>query len=96
MIQSMTKTIGNISAISKAIAASIEEQGSATNAIARNVNEASAGTKEVSDNIDGVSQASAETGQASVQVLGAARDLSVQAEHLREDIDRFISHIRAS
>ncbi len=96
MIHSMTQTIGNISQIATAIAASVEEQGVATGGIARNVNEASAGTKEVSDNIDGVSQASAETGQASVQVLEAARDLSVQAEHLREDIDRFISHIRAS
>jgi methyl-accepting chemotaxis protein len=96
MIQSMTGTIGNISQITTAIAASVEEQGVATEGIARNVNEASTGTKEVSDNIDGVSQASAETGQASVQVLGAARDLSAQAEHLREDIDRFISHIRAS
>jgi methyl-accepting chemotaxis protein len=96
MIQSMTKTIGNISEIATAIAAAVEEQGEATETIARNVNEASVGTKEVSDNIDGVSQASSETGQASVQVLGAARDLSEQAEHLHEDIERFISHIRAS
>ncbi|WP_158240634.1 methyl-accepting chemotaxis protein [Telmatospirillum siberiense] len=96
MIQSMTKTIGDISRITQAIAASVEEQGAATSGIARNVTEASTGTRQVSDNIDGVSQASAETGQASAQVLGAARDLSVQAEHLREDIDRFISHIRTN
>lgn len=96
MIQSMAQTIGAINEISGAIASAVEQQGAATQEIARNVNEASAGTNEVSNNINGVSQASAETGRASVQVLDAARDLSVQAEHLREDIDRFISHIRAS
>ncbi|MDR3439693.1 HAMP domain-containing methyl-accepting chemotaxis protein [Telmatospirillum sp.] len=96
MIQSMTRTIGTIHEISTAISSSVEEQDAAARDIAHNVNEASAGTKDVSDNIGGVSHASAETGRASVQVLQAARDLSAQAEHLRQDIDRFISHVRAS
>jgi methyl-accepting chemotaxis protein len=96
VIRSMAQTIGHISEISGAIASAVEEQGAATMEISRNVQEASDGTQEVSRNIGGVTQASAETGAASSQVLGAARDLSVQAEHLRDDVDRFIAHIRQS
>ncbi|HLN24670.1 MAG TPA: HAMP domain-containing methyl-accepting chemotaxis protein, partial [Patescibacteria group bacterium] len=96
VIRAMAQTIGHISEISGAIASAVEEQGAATMEISRNVQEASDGTQEVSRNIGGVTQASAETGAASTQVLGAARDLSVQAEHLRDDVDRFIAHIRQS
>jgi methyl-accepting chemotaxis protein len=96
MIQSMTGTIANISGIASAIADSVDRQGAATEEIVRNVKEASVGTKSVTDHIHMMSQASTETGQTSVQVLGAARDLSLQAEQLRGAIDRFVSHIRAS
>ena len=75
-IQSITKIIGEISHTSTAIAASVEEQGSATKEIARNVQEAAAGTKEVTVNISGVSQGASETGSAATQVLGAADGLS--------------------
>lgn len=93
-IRAITTTIGEISQIGGAIAAAVEQQGVATREIARNVMEASAGTAEVSSNIVGVTECSAETGRASGQVLDAARELSVQAEHLREDVDRFIAYIR--
>jgi methyl-accepting chemotaxis protein len=95
VIQSMIHTISNISEISGTIASAVEEQGTAAQEIARNVHEASAGAEAVSANIGGVRQASEETGKASAHVLDAARDLSSQAVHLRQDIDRFISHIRA-
>ncbi|MTJ81070.1 MAG: HAMP domain-containing protein [Telmatospirillum sp.] len=96
MIQSMTRTIGTINDIATAISSSVEAQGNAARAITTNVRGASEGTRDVASNIEGVSQASTETGSASVHVLEAARDLSLQAERLRQDIDRFIGHVRAS
>ncbi|MBI4966906.1 MAG: HAMP domain-containing protein [Rhodospirillales bacterium] len=95
-IKGITGTIGQISEISAAIASAVEEQGAATGEISRNVQQASAGTQEVSANIAGVTQASAETGRASGQVLEASKELSVQSEHLKEDVGRFIAHLRTS
>ncbi|MBI4968055.1 MAG: HAMP domain-containing protein [Rhodospirillales bacterium] len=95
-IKGITATISQISEISAAIASAVEEQGAATGEISRNVQQAAAGTQEVTSNISGVLQASTETGRASSQVLDAATGLSQQAEHLKEDVNRFISHLRAA
>ncbi len=94
-IGGIVQIISRISEISSAIASAVEEQGAATQEIARNVEQASAGTRMVSDNIAGVEQAAGEAGNASSQVLSAARELSQQAEHLRTEVDRFIARIRA-
>ncbi len=94
-IEGITNTIAKISEIASAIATAVEEQGAATAEISRSVQQASAGTNEVSANISGVTQASTETGSAAGQVLGAAQGLSGQSEHLREDVSRFIAHLRA-
>jgi len=95
-IKGITGTINQISEISSAIASAVEEQGAATGEISRNVQQASAGTQEVSANIAGVLQASTETGHASSQVLDAATGLSQQAVHLKDDVNRFINHLRAA
>jgi methyl-accepting chemotaxis protein len=94
-IGDITRTINQISEISSSIASAVEEQGAATGEISRNVQQASAGTQEVSSNIAGVTQASTETGHASSDVLTAAKGLSQQSEHLKEDVSRFIAHLRA-
>lgn len=94
-IEGITTTIRRISEISSAIASAVEEQGAATGEISRNVQQAAAGTSEVSQNIEGVTQASTETGHAASQVLDAASGLSEQSEHLKEDVGRFIAHLKA-
>jgi methyl-accepting chemotaxis protein len=93
-IQGITKTIGEISEISSAIAAAVEEQGAATQEIARNVEQAAAGTGEVSSNIQGVTQAAGEAGSTSSQVLGAANELSQQSEMLKVEVDKFMTQVR--
>ncbi len=94
-IQGITRTISHISEIAAAISSAVEQQGAATQEIARNVEQAAAGVAEVSTNIAGVTQASAATGEASTQVLQAARQLATESGHLRGDVDRFLTHIRA-
>jgi methyl-accepting chemotaxis protein len=95
-IQGISKIIGEISEISAAIAAAVEEQGSATQEIARNVQQAATGTQEVSSNIVGVSEGASDTGEAAGQVLGAAGELSRQAEQLRSEVGLYITGVKAA
>lgn len=95
-IKGIGKTVRDVSEISTAIAAAIEEQGAATQEIARNVEEASAGTQEVSSNIGEVSMATSETGAKSHEVLDAARMTKAQAEEMRQQIEQFLGKIKVS
>jgi methyl-accepting chemotaxis protein len=95
-IRGIGTTIGEISEIAAAIAVAVEEQGSATQEIARNVQQAAAGTQEVSSNIVGVSQGANDTGAAASQVLGAAGELSRQAEQLRSEVGLYITGVKAA
>ncbi|MFA5040097.1 MAG: cache domain-containing protein, partial [Bdellovibrionales bacterium] len=56
-IETITATIRKINEISTAIAAAVEEQGTATKEISRSIQETAAGTKEVTRNISGVTKA---------------------------------------
>jgi len=88
--------IAEISQVTTAIAAAIEEQGAATAEITRSVQQAAGGTQEVADNIAGVSAAAGETGAAAQQVLGAATELSHQAERMRLEVASFVAAVRAA
>ncbi len=89
-------TIGQISEISTAIAAAIEEQGAATGEISRTTQDTAHSTAEVSQHIAGVNEAASKTGTAASQVLSSAGELGTQAETLRAEIDQFLATIRAA
>jgi methyl-accepting chemotaxis protein len=89
-------TISQISEISEAIAASVEEQGSATREIARSVQHAAEGATEVSSSISRVSQGAAETGTASGHVLELARSLLDESNHLKNEVGKFLTTVRAA
>jgi methyl-accepting chemotaxis protein len=93
-ITAINDTISRMSGISGAIAAAVEEQGTATREIARNIQQASAGTGEVSSNIGGVRHAAEESSAASSQVVGAAGDLSRQSATLEREVARFLASVR--
>ena len=95
-IEGIGGTIDNISKIATTIAAAVEEQGAATSEISRNVQQAAAGTTGVSENIGGVSDTAARTGSAANEVLEAATRLSQQSDTLRQQIDRFLSDVKAA
>jgi methyl-accepting chemotaxis protein len=94
-IQGITKTIGEISEISSAIAAAVEEQGAATSEIARNVEQAASGTGEVTANIAMVNQAAAETGQSAGSILEAVGELTSQSTALKGAVETFLGQVRA-
>jgi methyl-accepting chemotaxis protein len=95
-IRHIGQTIAEINEVTTAIAAAVEEQGAATREIARNIQQAATGTTEVSSNIVGVSQASSEAGSSAADVLTAAAELRKEAESLRQEIDGFLSQMRAA
>jgi methyl-accepting chemotaxis protein len=95
-IRNIGQTIAEINDVSSAIAAAVEQQGAATREIARNIQHAAGGTSEVSSNIVGVSEASLQAGTAANDVLGASGDLRREADILRDEIDVFLSNIRAA
>jgi methyl-accepting chemotaxis protein len=95
-IQAIGETISRVNHIAAAIAAAVEQQGAATQEIARNVQQAAAGTTEVSGHIASVSQAAGETGVAAGEVLGSAKGLVRLSEVLRDNVDQFVSNIRAA
>jgi methyl-accepting chemotaxis protein len=95
-IKEIGGTIGRISDISATIAAAVEEQGAATQEIARNVSEAARGTTQVATNITDVNRGASETGSASAQVLTSAQSLSNESSHLKAEVQKFLSTIRAA
>jgi methyl-accepting chemotaxis protein len=95
-IQNIGGTIGSINEITTAIAAAVEEQGSATQEIARNVQETARGTSALSNNIGVVTRAAGQTGTAAGQVLTSAEELNKQATMLRTKVDSFLVNIRAA
>ncbi len=95
-IRTIGTSIVEVSEISTAIAAAVEEQGAATLEIARNVQEASKGTSEVASNITEVNRGAIETGSASTQVLSAAQELATQGSRLKTQVDSFLATVRAA
>lgn len=71
-------------------------QGAATQDIVRNVEQASSGTSAVTGTISGVAGAAEKTGGAARDVLTSATALSTQAEHLTEEVQRFLATVRAA
>lgn len=95
-IREIGDTIKELDKVATAIAAAVEQQGSATQEIARAVQEAAHGTSAVTVNIEAVSAATGETGSAVGELQGAAGELSQQAEKLRHEVEAFISKVRSA
>jgi methyl-accepting chemotaxis protein len=95
-IQQIGGTIGRIAEISQAIAAAVEEQGAATLEISRNVQQAAQGATQVAGSITDVNRGATETGTASAHVHGLARSLLSQSNHLKGEVEKFLSTVRAA
>ncbi len=74
----------------------MKEQGAGTKEIARDVQQASVGATQVSGHIASVSQAAGETGAAAGEVRDSVKVLARLSDALRNDVDSFVSNIRAA
>jgi methyl-accepting chemotaxis protein len=95
-IKRIGETIGQISAITTAVTAAIEEQGAATQDIARNIQGAAAGTAEVATTIAKVNDGAGETGAASGRMLVETQRLFDDTAKLQSEIDGFLTAIAAT
>ena len=95
-IKEISATISRISEIASTISAAVEEQGATNHEIARNVQQAAQGTAQVATNIADVNRGAGETGSASTQVLASAQSLSTESSHLRIEVEKFLSTVRAA
>lgn len=94
-IESIAGTINEINQITGGVAAAVEEQSAATTEIARSVEQAASGTQEMSSRIATVTSAANETGMAAGQLLGSSSTLAKEARDLRQEIETFLTTIRA-
>ena len=90
----ITETIGQLDDIASTLAEAVKQQEAATQEIARNVQQAASGTREVTDNIQDVAEAAQSSGQVASDVLHSADHLTVQANALRKEVERFLSDIK--
>jgi methyl-accepting chemotaxis protein len=95
-IKQIGGTIGQISSIASSIASAVEQQGAATQEIARNVQGVAAGTRAAATDVTEVNRGAAQTGSASEEVLHSAKSLSSESARLREELNRFMTNIRAA
>ena len=95
-ILGITETIGRVNETAAIIAATVEQQGSATREIAVSVHQSAEATRQVTSNIASVSDAANETGTVAGQVLTAAGTLSRDGESLRDQLDEFLREVRAA
>ncbi|MFZ2159631.1 MAG: HAMP domain-containing methyl-accepting chemotaxis protein [Bradyrhizobium sp.] len=92
-IKAIGTTIGQISEISTAIAAAVEEQGAATHEIARNVQQAAQGATQVTGSIEDVNRGASDTGAAAEQVHILAVSLLTESNHLSTEVENFLQTI---
>ncbi|WP_454916871.1 methyl-accepting chemotaxis protein [Xanthobacter sediminis] len=95
-ISGIGQIIGDISHVSSAIVAAVEEQSATTAEVARNVHHAALGTQDVTSNITSVTEAAQTSSAAATQVLTSASELARQSETLRAEVSRFLESVRAA
>ena len=94
-INGINDIIREMSGISHAIAAAVEEQGFASQEISRSISETAAGTQIVTDEIVHVDKANIQTSDAAHGVLASAQQLTTQSNHLLGQVREFVVSLRS-
>ena len=92
-IRGITRTVGEIDAITTAIASAVEEQEAATREIAHAVQSASDGTARVAGNVGGVNHAIDATSREAEHVESVSETLSGVASELSHAVERFLTDV---
>jgi methyl-accepting chemotaxis protein len=95
-VSTVSSTVEEINDIAMALSATVDEQSAATNEISRSAAEAAAGTQEVVTSVTSVNSVAQETDAAAHSVLEAASELSTNSDTLKQQVDLFLSTIRAA
>jgi methyl-accepting chemotaxis protein len=95
-IEEIGGTIAEIDQISGEIATAVAHQGVATRQIASNLRQAAEHTKNVNESIVSINLATKDASSATARLLNAANGLSSQSDHLRSDVEKFLSSLQAA
>lgn len=95
-IGSISQTVHNVQDIATTIASAVEEQSAAIQEVAGNVQQAAGRTQSVASDLKRVSNGLSENGDAASDVLSAADLLDHQAKVLRQEVNNFLSTVRAA
>ncbi len=95
-IESIGKTVSEMSDIATAIASAMEQQGATSHDIARNMSEAAGRTREVSAKVTTVGRAAETTSAAASELQAASDELRRQAAQLETDMQSFLGEVRAA
>lgn len=95
-IARISQRMNETNLLMSAIAAAIEQQGSATSEISRNASEAANKTVLVAENATGVSDAIVESIHFVDQVFSASAEINDQASMLRKAVKQFVERIEAA
>lgn len=95
-IENIVSIINEVNMIAAGVASATEQQKNATHEIAENIQQTASSAKEVSQNIAHVEDATRKTAIEANQVLGAANQLSRQADDLKIEVSKFLSSVRAA
>ena len=88
--------IGEVNEVATAIAAAVQEQGTATQEITRSTQYAAQGTKSVLENMAGVKTDADTAVAAAHNVKQASETLETQSRHLGSQVTEFLAKIRAA
>ncbi len=95
-IQGISRTVTQMNDVTTAVAAAVEQQGTAIREISNNVQRAAEGTRQVAGNVAGAQSSVSETGAAASGVLDAAAMLAREAGMLRTEVSGFLVGVRAA
>ena len=84
------------SALAAAIAAAVEQQGSATGEISRNVQHAAEGTRAVAVDLDGLLSTAQQSRESAEDVLEASRKVTQTSHRLKSEFEAFLAKVAAA
>ena len=95
-IDEINESSSQVSDVFASIAAAVEEQSAATNEIARSSDVAREGTASVAHEMGDVRDDAVRSGQMASHLVEAADGLSQSADHLQEEVHKFLKRIKAA
>jgi methyl-accepting chemotaxis protein len=95
-LRAISHDIEELEATSVSIAAAVDQQSVAGHDLARSIDLAARSADDVTSNIVNVREASLATGAAAAQVLTSSTDLEEQAATLKNQVEQFLQHVRAT
>ncbi|WP_305988848.1 methyl-accepting chemotaxis protein [Roseibium sp. MMSF_3544] len=95
-IGEITETMNEVNSYTTAIASAVEQQGAATAEISQNVQRAAEGTGAVSSSMSQLSQAVDQTSSSADMVLSASGELTEKTDHLKREVEHFLSEVAAA